>query len=106
MMMLNKLVEQKSGGKRIVLYGHEDGEQEIYIDGAHGVTLTGTVVKINMFTVAPTFGEENEERREIVARLVMQIQTFVALAEFLNSTLQSLVSMGVIQKVESSKINS
>jgi hypothetical protein len=61
--------------------------QELYIDGMQGLTVVGPVVKINCFTRgAQTPAQTGAvEEREVVCRLVMGVDTFLAITEWLRS---------------------
>ena len=40
------------GGRKIELVGRAEGEPEYYIDGIHGIQVTGPIVKLNLYTLA------------------------------------------------------
>lgn len=85
-------------GRQAELYGKEVGDLEIYVDGAWGITASPTGVKINFFTVTPT--EEANERREVVARLVMSLNVFFQLREFLDIQCKKLEEGGMVVQVD------
>jgi hypothetical protein len=43
----------EAGGVMVELWGDEVGGPEIYVEGVHGISATGSTVKLNMFTTSP-----------------------------------------------------
>ena len=87
-----------ANGQQAELYGKEFGDLEIYVDGAWGVTASSTGIKINFFTTIPT--EEPIERREVAARLVMSLNVFYQLREFLDIQCKKLEEGGMVVKID------
>ncbi|MGR3342618.1 MAG: hypothetical protein ACU0DI_05230 [Paracoccaceae bacterium] len=82
--MSERLILERTepNGLQIKLYGKDEGDEEIYIDGAWGMLTSGVTAKINLYKVAMSF-DEGVERREVVARLVMPIPTMLSLRDYL-----------------------
>ena len=79
--------KQSVGGPEATyrLYETPGVAQELYIDGLQGLTIVGPVVKINCFTrgaQTPTQAGGVEER-DVVCRLVMGTDTFLAVATWI-----------------------
>ena len=81
------------------LYSKEDGDQEIHIDGAWGLTYTRGICKINLYTVVPT-EEEGVERREVAARITMAVPTFFAMRKLFNQLCDALEERGLFTTAE------
>lgn len=77
------------GGRKIELVGRAEGEPEYYIDGIHGIQVTGPIVKLNLYTLAIDTSPENQ-RRESVCRLVLSTPQFVQMVAFLAQTTNQL----------------
>ncbi|HUT51037.1 MAG TPA: hypothetical protein VM325_17030 [Alphaproteobacteria bacterium] len=71
----------EAGGVMVELWGDEVGGPEIYVEGVHGITATGSTVKLNMFTTSPE-STPQLMRRELVCRLAMPIDEFMEFAKF------------------------
>ena len=70
------------GGRQLELIGRSEGEPEYYIDGIHGVQVTGPVVKMNLYTLAIDT-TPSKQRRESVCRLVLSAPQFLQMVDFL-----------------------
>ena len=81
-MASRKIQETDAGGRKIELVGRAEGEPEIYIDGIHGMQLSGPVVKLNLYTLGIDTSPDYQ-RRESVARVVMSAPQFVQMVDFL-----------------------
>jgi hypothetical protein len=69
-------------GRKVELVGRAEGEPEFYVDGIHGVQVTGPMVKMNLYTLAIDTTPANQ-RRESVCRLVMSGPQFLQMVDFL-----------------------
>src|SRR5262249_19187875 len=76
------IFELKAGDITQRLFGKEGGDHEVFADGIHGLAVTGTHVKFNLFTVEFT-DEPNVERRCVACRVVMSLGAFFSVADFL-----------------------
>ena len=66
------------------LYAPDGPLPEIYIDGIHGLAATGTIVKLNCYT-REFQSSEVLDIRVMNCRLVMGIDTFIAISDFLKT---------------------
>jgi len=87
-MTLRRMHEAQSGDMTIQLFGDDNGVPEIFAEGIHGVRFAGTHVKINLYTVAEQ--EENVEQRQLVARLVMPVGSYLDMAAMVASHAQGV----------------
>ena len=82
--MAEKLIGTLKQGSQILnLYESADRNAEIYVDGAQGLLSTGHIVKVNLFTIR-TDSTQEVQNRDVACRLVMGIDTFLSLADFLH----------------------
>ena len=81
-MSARTIQETKVGELKIELVGRAEGDPEFYVDGVHGIQVTGPVTKLNLYTLgidtSPTY-----QRRESVCRLVMSTPQLLQLADFM-----------------------
>ena len=92
-----KLLEAEIGGRKAVLYASPHGDKELYADGIHGVSISPQTVKFNLHTVNPWHSTEQEEYREVVARIVMPLPTFVSVAQFMIKCVNEMGQKSLIQ---------
>ena len=69
------------------LFETDERNVEIYIDGIQGMRLVGPVVKLNCFTrgAAMPASPGGTEEREVACRLVMGVDTFFSIVEWLKN---------------------
>lgn len=79
-------------GNAVELYESTDRNLEVHVDGIHGLSVRGTTVKFNFFTLPPQTGGENTQRREVACRVTMGVETFLSVAEFLRQQAESIRS--------------
>lgn len=77
-------------GNAIELYESTDRNLEVHVDGIHGLSVRGTTVKFNFFTLPPQTGGENSQRREVACRVTMGVETFLSVAAFLQQQADSI----------------
>lgn len=90
--MAEKLIGSlKQGQQTLNLYESTDRNPEIYIDGAQGVMAAGQTLKVNLFTRHMDMDTNPQvENRYVACRLVMGVDTFFSLVDFLNSTAEQM----------------
>ena len=85
-----RTIQQSQADKlKVDLVGRDEGEPEYYVDGVHGLQLTGPVIKLNLYTLGIDTGPEYQ-RRESVCRLVMSTPQFVGMVDFLTQYVAQL----------------
>ncbi len=88
--MAEKLIASlKQGQQTLNLYESTDRNPEIYVDGAQGLMAAGQTLKVNLFTRRMDTTPQ-VENRNVACRLVMGIDTFFSLVDFLNSTAEQM----------------
>ena len=90
-------------GTEVHLYGKDDGDNEIHIDGAWGLTYINGACKINLFSTAPTEPKNSIERREVAVRIVMAVPTVFALKDYLVDQCKHLQEKGVVRTEDQSQ---
>ena len=78
---MKKILSTESDGRLLELYGKEEGDPEIYCEGAHGFASTGAITKFNLYTVMPWDSDEKCQKRRVVARIVMPAAEFISTAD-------------------------
>lgn len=81
--------ENEADGRKIELVGRSEGETEYYVDGVHGVQVTGPIVKLNLYTLGIDSSAEFQ-RRESVCRLVMSTPQLLQFADFMTQFASTL----------------
>ncbi|MGN7613975.1 hypothetical protein ACQZV8_18050 [Magnetococcales bacterium HHB-1] len=79
---MRTLYEVKNEGQKVTVVGDDRGDIETYADGVHGIRVLGPNVKLNLYTLSTDSTPDNQ-RREIVSRLVMPVDSFLELSEYL-----------------------
>ena len=79
----------KQGNQILNLYESTDHNPEIHIDGAQGFLATGHTAKLNLFTIRMNSTDE-VQNRDVACRLVMGIDTFLSLADFLHGLAEQM----------------
>lgn len=93
--MVERIISRTGEGARTFeLVGKPGGDPELFIDGIHGFMALGAHVKMNLYSVALS-GTEGVERREVAARLVMTIPSFLAIARYFNDRVADMKAAGV-----------
>lgn len=79
-------------GTESELYEPGGGAQEIYVEGIHGITARGPVVKFNWFVRSPNIidAKAKPEVRYVAVRLVMGMDTFFTCADFLKENADNM----------------
>jgi hypothetical protein len=85
------ILAEKQGEKQIETY-EPIGVPEVYVDGFHGIYASGATIKIHFFSRVMPDPEKSatHERREIVSRVVLGVDTFLAVVQALNGVADQL----------------
>lgn len=67
----------------IELIGRAGGDPEFFVEGIHGMNISGPVVKLNFYTLGID-SSPTSQRRESVCRLAIGAPQFFAMVDFLN----------------------
>lgn len=87
--LVGKTVDNR--GKTCELYEPEGQNVEVFVDGIQGLEARGPNIKFNFYRAVPNHLPENErdenlERRVIASRVVMGVDTFLSVVDWLNNT--------------------
>ena len=98
-----KLIETEIAGRKVVLCSSPGSDKELFADGVHGMSISPQLVKFNLYTANPWCAGDEEEYREVVARVVMTLPTFVAVTRFFMDRVEELSKAGLIKIEEQSE---
>lgn len=74
---------------------------EIYSDGVSEVTVSGTIVRVDLISLSPTERDANDVPKKIFRqRLIFPAEGFANSVEIMQKALQGLVQAGVIKRVQ------
>lgn len=99
--MTERMIFRNQGQDGTVELYEGDQVPEIFIDGAQGLAINGPIIKMNLFTnqiAGQTEAAQKLARREVAARLVMSLDTFNAVSQWMRNTLDELQRQGVIRQ--------
>ena len=68
---------------KIELVGRSEGDTEFYVEGVHGMNISGPVLKLNFYTLGID-STPAAQRRESVCRIAMGAPQFFGMVDFLN----------------------
>jgi hypothetical protein len=72
---------------------------EIYADGIGEITVTGSVIRIDLVSLSPTERDANNNPKAAFRqRIVMPLDGFANAAELVQKVLQGLIDAGAIQR--------
>jgi hypothetical protein len=73
--------------------------QEVYADGIGEVTVSGTVVRIDLVSLSPTERDHNNSPKQAFRqRLIMPVEAFANSVELMDKVLQGLIDAGAIKR--------
>ena len=72
---------------------------EFYTDGIHEVTVSGTIVRVDLFSLSPTERDEkNLPKRVFSQRLIFSVESFANSVDVMQRELQDLAAAGVVRR--------
>ena len=72
---------------------------ELYTDGIDEITVSGSIVRIDLISLSPTERDENNApKRVFCQRLILSVDSFANSVDVMQKALQSLVDAGVIRR--------
>jgi hypothetical protein len=72
---------------------------ELYTDGVDEITVSGSIVRLDLVSLSPTERDENNApRRVLCQRLILSVEAFANSVDVMQKALQSLVDAGVIRR--------
>jgi hypothetical protein len=74
---------------------------ELYADGIGEITVTGSIVRIDMVSLSATERDEkNAPKAELRQRIVMPVDGFANAVDLMQKALAGLVEAGAVRRVE------
>jgi hypothetical protein len=75
---------------------------ELYTDGIGEITVSGTVVRVDLVSLSPTERDANNAPKSVFQqRLIFLIEGFANSVELMQKALQGLVDAGAVTRTES-----
>ena len=72
---------------------------ELYSDGVGEITVSGTVVRVDLVSLSPTERDENNDPKRVFRqRLIFSVEAFANSVEVMQKALQGLVDAGVVKR--------
>jgi hypothetical protein len=72
---------------------------EIYSDGVEEITVTGTIVRVDLISLSPTERDANNNPKKIFRqRLIFSAEAFANSVEVMQNALRGLVDAGVVAR--------
>jgi hypothetical protein len=72
---------------------------EVYTDGVDEITVSGSIVRIDLFSLSPTERDaSNFPKKVFRQRLILSAEGFANSVEVMQNALQGLVDAGVIKR--------
>ena len=73
--------------------------EEVYTDGVDEITVSGSIVRIDLFTLSPTERDaSNLPKKVFRQRLILSAEGFANSVEVMQNALQGLVDAGVVRR--------
>src|SRR5215469_9805270 len=72
---------------------------EIYTDGVEEITVGGSIVRVDLFSLSPTERDaSNAPKRVFRQRLIFSVESFANSVEVMQKALQGLVDAGAVRR--------
>lgn len=72
---------------------------ELYTDGIEEITVTGTIVRVDLVTLSPTERDANNQPKKVFRqRLIFSAEGFANSVDVMQNALRGLVDAGVITR--------
>lgn len=73
---------------------------ELYADGIGEITVTGTIVRIDMMSLSPTERDANNNPRPVFRqRIIMPVDAFANAVDLMQKALGGLVEAGAVRRI-------
>jgi hypothetical protein len=74
-------------------------QNELYTDGVDEVMISGTIVRVDLFSLSPTERDANNFPKKVFRqRLIFSAEGFANSVEVMQNALQGLVEAGVVKR--------
>jgi hypothetical protein len=72
---------------------------ELYSDGIDEITISGTIVRVDLVSLSPTERDSNNNPKKVFRqRLIFSVESFANSAEVMQKALEGLVDAGVVKR--------
>ncbi|MDE5465476.1 hypothetical protein [Bradyrhizobium sp. CSS354] len=72
---------------------------ELYTDGIEEITVSGTIVRIDLVSLSPTERDANNVPKRVFSqRLIFSVESFANSVDVMQKALQGLVDAGVVRR--------
>ena len=80
---------------------------EIFTDGIGEITVGGSIVRVDLFSLSPTERDANNAPKRVFRqRLIFSVESFANSVEVMQKALQGLVDAGAVRRNEPSSVTS
>jgi hypothetical protein len=74
-------------------------QDELYTDGVDEIMISGTIVRVDLFSLSPTERDANNFPKKVLRqRLIFSAEGFANSVEVMQNALQGLVDAGVVKR--------
>lgn len=74
---------------------------ELYSDGLGEITVSGTIVRVDLVSLSPTERDANNNPKKVFRqRLIFSVEAFANSVDVMQKALQGLVDAGVVKRNE------
>jgi hypothetical protein len=74
---------------------------ELYSDGISEITVGGSIVRVDLFSLSPTERDANNApKRVFCQRLIFSVEAFANSVEVMQNALQGLIDAGAVRRNE------
>ena len=79
-------------------------DSEIFTDGISEITVGGSIVRVDLFSLSPTERDANNAPKRVFRqRLVFSVESFANSVEVMQKALQGLVDAGAVRRTDPSQ---
>ncbi|SFN71745.1 hypothetical protein SAMN05216573_119103 [Bradyrhizobium sp. Rc3b] len=72
---------------------------ELYTDGIEEITVSGTIVRVDLVSLSPTERDANNVPKRVFSqRLIFSVESFANSVDVMQKALQGLVDAGVVRR--------
>ncbi|MDF0517965.1 hypothetical protein P0R31_12055 [Bradyrhizobium yuanmingense] len=77
---------------------------ELYTDGIEEITVSGTIVRVDLVSLSPTERDANNAPKRVFSqRLIFSVESFANSVDVMQKALQGLVDAGVVRRNQPSQ---